>query len=184
MAARSPATPAPTTMKSTWEGSFFIRNREMITPDLTTRLRYLSSLQSGAGIAKKPFQSPHYPADGENDQDQAYSHDHRSHDGMLGGKPRQRDRHHIFTKTERHIGEGFRGRSDCRAHGGLATMRGQCDQPAYRSRSDLCARRKMLGSAIGEHGRHRYPNKCMQCIPQQVENRNFVGKEFNGKKHA
>src|ERR1700687_3264259 len=135
-------------------------------------------------VLQNPRHSPNYPSHRDHDRGQKSGNDQGSRNRVPGSKPRQEYCERVFSRAEREI----RNRLGRRGHGSprsrLCSLRRQGDRPARQRRQQLLFWRKLRRRAIGDQGRHRNSNKCVQGIPEQIESRDFVSEQLNRKKHA
>lgn len=123
---------------------------------------------------------PYGDGDGEKQDGYNRGRDYR----VLRRQPCKRNRQRVFTETQSDVGERL-GR---RRHGGanrhLSAMGGKRDGAAEKSGKKLRRGRKILRRAVGEQRSDGDADECVQRIPEEVEERNFVGEKFCGEQRS
>src|SRR5215467_16344865 len=97
---------------------------------------------------------------------------------MVGGDPGEADGENVLAQAERYVGEGFGRRCYGCADGGFAAVRSEGDGGTEQGGDQLHSGGELGASGVAKVGSHGHTNKCVQRIPDQIEGRNFVGKEF------
>lgn len=122
--------------------------------------------------------------------DQANEQDHHNDQGtsddaggvgMVGGEPGEGDGDDIFAEGEANVGEGLRGGGYGGANCGFAAVSGESDGGAEQSREKLLLRSECRRGAPGEERGDRNTDEGMEGVPDEVEGRDFVGKELDGE---
>src|SRR6185312_6484544 len=74
--------------------------------------------------------------------------------------------------------------SDGGAHCCLASVRSQGNRAPKDSGENLRFGGEILGRAIGEQRSYGNSDKCVQRVPEEIEERNFVSYKFQSKKQT
>jgi hypothetical protein len=174
-----------------WTGKYLTRVAKQATMRRVVPLRDLSPGRGMAPFVELPprslkfaFYRPPDKAEQEDNHHQRDSHHRGSEVRVSHRKPGEPHRYYVFTQAESDVRHRLgRRRHRCTNRGFGAVCRkgyGRSQEGAQQ----LLTWRQLGGSAIGQHGRNRHAHESVQCVPYEIESRNFIGDEFDKKKRA
>ncbi len=131
--------------------------------------------------AKKLLECANDKANEEHDQQDHHCDENGGDDRVGGGEPSQSDGADIFAYAEGSVGKRFGRGRDGGAGGDLPSVGGKGDSASENRGHDLDVGRQASAGVISEQGGDGDANEGVQCVPDEVEGGNFVGKEFDGK---